>query len=145
MSEETKEKAGEETQEKLDKLIERAEELLAALKLVSEDLKQLSDSLKPYVQQAAPPAAVPQAAQPAPPAAAQPAAQALTVESVQQSFPEDLRNLLNFQEQDEFIVIKPKGFLGSENFARTAEIVKKLGGDYISAKKDSHFRLSKQR
>ena len=144
MSEETKEKAGEETQEKLDKLIERAEELLAVLKLVSEDLKQLSDSLKPYVQQAAPSATAPQATQPAPPAA-QPAAQALTVESVQQSFPEDLQNLLNFQEQDEFIVIKPKGFLGSENFARTAEIVKKLGGDYISAKKDSHFRLSKQR
>ena len=144
MSEETKEKAGEETGQKLDKLIERAEELLAALKLVAEDLKQLSDSLKPYVQQAAPSAAAPQATQPAPPAA-QPAAQALTVESVQQSFPEDLRNLLNFQEQDEFIVIKPKGFLGSENFARTAEIVKKLGGDYISAKKDSHFRLSKQR
>jgi hypothetical protein len=144
MSEEAKEKAGEETGQKLDKLIERAEELLAALKLVSEDLKQLSDSLKPYVQQVAPSAAAPQAAQPAP-SAAQPAAQALTVESVQQSFPEDLQNLLNFQEQDEFIVIKPKGFLGSENFARTAEIIKKLGGDYISAGKGSHFRVSKQR
>jgi len=144
MSEETKEKAGEETGQKLDKMIERTEELLTVLKLVSEDLKQLSDSLKPYVQQAAPSAAAPQATQPAPPAA-QPAAQALTVENVQQSFPEDLQNLLNFQEQDEFIVIKPKGFLGSENFARTAEVVKKLGGDYISAGKASHFRVPKQR
>jgi ABC-type transporter Mla subunit MlaD len=141
MSEEAEEEAGGETREKLDKLIERAEELLAVLKLVSEDLKQLSDSLKPYAQQAAPSAAAPQPA----PQAAQPAAQALTVESVQQSFPEDLRNLLSFQEQDEFIVIKPKGFLGSENFARAAEVVKNLGGDYISAGKASHFRVPKQR
>ena len=107
------------------------------LKLVSEDLKQLSGSLKPYAQQAAPSAAAPPAAQPT--------AQALTVESVQQSFPEDLRNLLSFEEQDEFIVIKPKGFLGSENFARAAEVVKNLGGDYISAGKASHFRVPKQR
>jgi hypothetical protein len=144
MSEETKEKAGEETGQKLDKLIERAEELLAVLKLVSEDLKQLSDSLKPYVQQAAPSAAAPQATQPAPPAA-QPAAQALTVESVQQSFPEDLRNLLNFQEQDEFIVIKPKGFLGIRK-------LRKNGGNRQKARRRLHkreegqpFSVSKQR
>jgi len=133
----SEEKASEETRKRLDKLIERAEELLAVLKLVSEDLKQLSGSLKPYAQQAAPSAAAPPAAQPT--------AQALTVESVQQSFPEDLRNLLSFEEQDEFIVIKPKGFLGSENFARAAEVVKNLGGDYISAGKASHFRVPKQR
>ena len=133
----SEEKASEETRKRLDKLIERAEELLVVLKLVSEDLKQLSGSLKPYAQQAAPSAAAPPAAQPI--------AQALTVESVQQSFPEDLRNLLSFEEQDEFIVIKPKGFLGSENFARAAEVVKNLGGDYISAGKASHFRVPKQR
>jgi len=129
MSEEAK--GGE--RERLDKLIERAEELLAVLKLVSEDLKQLSDSLKPYVQA---PSAAP---------AAPSAVQALTVEGVEENFPEDLRSLLNFQEQEEFVVVKPKGFLGSENFARIADIVKKLGGDYVSAGKDSHFRVPKQR
>ena len=133
MSEGAKEEAGEETREKLDKIIDRAEELLAVLKLAAEDLKHLSDWLKPFAQQASPSAAAP------------PAAQALTAEGVQQSFPEDLRNLLCFQEQDGFIVIKPRGFLGSENFARTADVVKKLGGEYVSAGKDSHFRVPKQR
>ena len=128
---------GEETGKKLDRLIERAEELLAVIKLVAEDLKQFSDSLKPYIRQAAPSTAAPQPAQTA--------AQTLTVESVQQSFPEDLRNLLSFQEQSGFIVIEPRGFLGSENFARIADVVKKLEGEYISAGKDSHFRIPKQR
>jgi hypothetical protein len=130
------EKKEEETQavEKLDKLIDRMDGLLAVLKLVAEDLKQLSDSLKPYAQKVAPSTAPP---------AAQP--QILTVESVKESFPEDLQSLLSFQEQEEFIVIRPRGFLGSENFARIADVVKKLGGEYVSAGKDSRFRVPKQR
>lgn len=60
-------------------------------------------------------------------------------------FPEDLENLLNFEEKDDYIIIKPRQFLGSENFAKIASVVREIGGDYISAGKASHFRVSRKR
>jgi len=123
-----------EAKDKLDKLVERAEELLTVLKFVAEDLKQLSDSLKPFVQQSAQ-----QPAQPAPQAT--PSEGSRTVESVRGKFPEDLLKLLDFEKREGFIMIKPKGILGSDNFARIAEIVRGLGGEYISAGRESHFRV----
>lgn len=66
-----------------------------------------------------------------------------TLENVKTMFPEDLEQLLNFTEKDGYIVIKPRQFLGSDNFAKIASIVRGTGGDYVSAGKDSHFRLKK--
>lgn len=57
-------------------------------------------------------------------------------------FPEDLRNLLSFEQKDDAVIIKPRQFLGSENFARIAEIVRQQGGQYVSAGKDSCFKIS---
>jgi hypothetical protein len=68
-----------------------------------------------------------------------------TVEDIRMSFPPDLENLLNIDERNEYIIIKPKQFLGSENFAKIASAVRGLGGEYISAGKDSHFRVPKKR
>lgn len=59
-------------------------------------------------------------------------------------FPEDLKGLLSFEDQAEWTIIKPRQFLGSENFAKIAEIVKKHDGEYVSAGKQSHFRIPKQ-
>jgi hypothetical protein len=56
-------------------------------------------------------------------------------------FPEDLRKLLAFEEADGFLIIKPKGFLGAEVFAKVAEVIKSYNGEYISAGKGSHFRV----
>jgi hypothetical protein len=56
-------------------------------------------------------------------------------------FPEDLRTLLSFEHKEGFFIIKPRQFLGSENFAKIADIVKAHGGDYVSAGKESHFRI----
>jgi hypothetical protein len=56
-------------------------------------------------------------------------------------FPEDLRKLLAFEERDGFLVIKPKGFLGAEVFAKVAEVIKSYNGEYVSAGKSSHFRV----
>lgn len=56
-------------------------------------------------------------------------------------FPEDLRTLLSFEQKEGFCIIKPRQFLGSENFAKIADIVKQHGGEYISAGKESHFRI----
>jgi len=61
---------------------------------------------------------------------------------VEMFFPEDLKNLLTFEEKDGYVLIKPRQFLGSENFAKIASIVRGTGGDYISAGRDSHFRIA---
>jgi len=59
-------------------------------------------------------------------------------------FPEDLKGLLSFEDQAEWTIIKPRQFLGSENFARIADIVKKHNGEYVSSGKQSHFRIPKK-
>jgi hypothetical protein len=53
--------------------------------------------------------------------------------------------LLSFEEKVEYIIIKPRQFLGSENFAKIASIVRGIGGDYVSAGKESHFRVPRKK
>jgi hypothetical protein len=57
------------------------------------------------------------------------------------AFQPDLADKLNFEQKDNYWIIKPKGFLGGDLFGDIAEIVRGLGGEYISAGKDSHFRV----
>jgi hypothetical protein len=128
--------------EKLENLLERIDEILLVLKGISDDLRTVSASLKSM--------AVSQITHPAQPSQA-PGAQGgyekgqKTVEDVRTSFPPDLENLLNIDERNEYIIIKPKQFLGSENFAKIASAVRGMGGEYISAGKDSHFRVPKKK
>jgi len=68
-----------------------------------------------------------------------------TVEDVRMKFPEDLDNMLGFEDKGDYVMIKPKQFLGSENFAKIASTVRGMGGEYISAGRDSHFRIYKKR
>jgi len=72
---------------------------------------------------------------------AQPAAGKPNGENIETLFPKDLRGLLLFEKAEGFHIIKPRQFLGSENFARIADIVRAKGGEYISAGKESHFRI----
>lgn len=65
------------------------------------------------------------------------------VEKVEELFPDDLRSTLTFEPQQDAFISKPMKFLGSENFARIAAIVKQHKGGYISAGKESHFRIPK--
>jgi len=58
-------------------------------------------------------------------------------------FPEELKVLLNFETEENHWIIKPKQFLGSENFSRIAVIIRGAKGDYISAGKNSHFKIPK--
>jgi hypothetical protein len=58
-------------------------------------------------------------------------------------FPQELEGLLTFNEKGDYIIIKPRQYLGSENFAKIASIIRGTGGEYISAGKDSHFRIPK--
>ena len=59
-------------------------------------------------------------------------------------FPENLRTMLTFEEQADAVIIKPKQYLGKENFAKIAGIVKEAGGEYISQGRQSHFRISRK-
>jgi len=63
------------------------------------------------------------------------------MQQVHTLFPEDLEAMLTFEESGEFVVIKPRQYLGSENFAKIASIVRDNGGEYISAGKESHFKV----
>jgi hypothetical protein len=62
-------------------------------------------------------------------------------EKYEEWFPEDLRALLVIEETHEAIIVKPKRYLGSENFAKVAAIVKDHNGKYVSAGKQSHFKI----
>ncbi len=125
--------------EDLSKLVERIDELLMVLKRVSEDLRAVSTSIKAIV--------APQVAQQAPQEPAQVSPEApekRQLEDVRVAFPEDLEHMLGFEDKGDYIMVKPKQFLGSENFAKIASAVRGMGGEYISAGRDSHFRVYKK-
>ena len=125
--------------ESLERLVERIDELLVVLNRISEDLRTVSTSIKSTVGS--------QVTQPAPQASASVSPEVnakKSVDDVRLAFPEDLEALLSFQEKGDYIMVKPRQFLGSENFANIASAVRGLGGEYISAGKDSHFRVPKK-
>ncbi len=126
--------------EKLDKLVERIDELLLVLSNISEDLRTVSASIKSM--------AVSQVTQP--PQAPLPVSHEVhekgkSMEEIRMVFPQDLENLLNFEDKGDYIMVKPRQFLGSENFAKIASAVRGMGGEYISAGRDSHFRVPKKK
>ena len=130
-----------EEKENIEKLVERIDELLIILNGIVEDLRQVSTSLKSLaVSQVTQPVTAPTTPLPSP----ETYEKERSIEDIKMMFPEELENLLSFEEKDEYIVIKPRQFLGSENFAKIASIVRGIGGDYISAGKESHFRVPKK-
>lgn len=61
------------------------------------------------------------------------------IDLVMSLFPEDLRSKLKFSLENGKVKVAPKQYLGSENFAKMASIVREAGGEYKSAGKNSHF------
>ena len=59
-------------------------------------------------------------------------------------FTKELEELLDFEEKEDYIRVKPRKYLGSDNFAKIASTIRGAGGEYISAGKESHFRIPKQ-
>jgi len=117
----------------IEELSRKIDQILNVLKIISRDLTEISKSLKAV---GAPTAA------PAVPAA--PTEGMRTVEDVRVSFSSDLAEMLTFEEAENYIVVKPRRFLGSDNFAKIASIVRSLGGEYISAGKESHFKVPRE-
>jgi hypothetical protein len=75
--------------------------------------------------------------------AASPMSAAKTLEAVQNAFPPELKELISFQQNGHYVIIKPRQYLGAENFAKIVQIVWAQGGEYISCGKESHFRIPK--
>jgi len=114
----------------VEELIQRIDQLLNVLNMIREDLQEISELLRGV----GPPTVV----------TPTPAEGVRTVEEVRGLFPEELGQMLTFEEERGYIIIKPRQYLGSENFAKIASIVRGSGGEYISAGKESHFRVSKE-
>jgi hypothetical protein len=147
--------------EKLNQLLQKVEEITVTLAKVSEELRTVSASLKSLaVGQITSPPAMPKPAstfpkatvpisKPAvtasPPSTPQDATKQRSLDDIRMSFPEELETRLSFEEKGDYIIIKPKQFLGSENFAKIASASRGMGGEYISAGKDSHFRVPKKK
>lgn len=140
----------------LEKVVQRIDQLLNILEMISGDLQEISQSLKALSGQttllapaATPTPTPPSTTTPAPASAPVPAPSPVpsrpeklrSIEDIKILFPEDLENMLRFEEKNGDIIIKPRQFLGSENFAKIASIVRGVGGEYISAGKESHFRI----
>ena len=125
--------------EKLERLVERVDEILVVLSKISEDLRTVSASIKSMAgSQVTQP--VPQT----PSTVSHEIHEKKTIEDIRIAFPEDLESLLSFEEKGDYIMVKPRQFLGSENFAKIASAVRGMGGEYISAGKASHFRVPKK-
>jgi len=142
-------------QEKIEDLLGRIDELIRILKFLTDDLSEISRSLRASLGPPAAPQEAGLSESLKPPVSAQQTIEetlpltsiskgTVTIESVQSLFPPDLVNLLYFEDAEEHILVKPRQYLGSDNFRRVASIVRdKLGGEYVSAGRDSHFRIPK--
>ena len=122
-----------EEKKSVEELSRRIDQLLNVLNMISRDLTDISKSLKAV---GAPTVA------PAIPAA--PEEGMRSVEDVRKTFSSDLEELLIFEEAKDHITIRTRRFLGSENFAKIASAVRSLGGEYVSAGKDSHFKVPRE-
>ncbi len=118
-------------------LAQRIDQLLVVLREISEDLADISKHLRATGAPTPAPAT-------AAPAAPTPTVRMRSIADVRTIFPKELENMLTFEEKENYIVIKPRQYLGSENFAKIASLVRSAGGEYISAGKESHFRVSRE-
>ncbi|UCG44553.1 MAG: hypothetical protein JSV58_03875 [Candidatus Bathyarchaeota archaeon] len=119
-----------------EQLLERIDELLNVLKMISRDLGEVAKSL-----QATPSPSVSEAV-PTPPSAT-PAGRR-GVEDAKMLFPGELEAMLTFEEKKDYIAIKPRQYLGPDNFSKIAAIIRGVGGEYVSAGKQSHFKVPRE-
>ena len=149
--------------EKLSQLSTRVDELLVTINKITEELRAISASIKllsiektQTTTDTTPKPTTPKQTYPPPTPTpitnatitttpTQTETKLRTLDDIRMSFPEDLEAKLTFEDKNEYITIKPKQFLGSDNFAKIASAIRGMGGEYISAGKDSHFRVPKKK
>ena len=119
----------------LEELAQKVDELLSLLKVISGDLTEVTKSLKAATK-------TPDDT-PAPVNSAAPSEKPRDIKSVKETVSSELADLLFFEDGGKFVIVKPRRFLGSDNFGKIASIVRDLGGEYVSAGRNSHFKVSK--
>ncbi|MCX8170722.1 MAG: hypothetical protein N3E47_01940 [Candidatus Bathyarchaeota archaeon] len=114
-------------------ILKRLDDLTRVLEIIAEDLAEITSALKAYISSYSGETSVSQSFK------------ARSIDDIQRFFPQDLLGLLLFEVTDDHIIIKPRQYLGPENFARVASIVRDhLKGEYVSHGKNSHFRVSRR-
>lgn len=109
---------------------EAPRELLEMLVQVRDGLSQCVSAINRYLQSHVPPEVQ----------------EALEIEDVERRFPKELAGQVTFSVTEDHIIVKPRGYLGTDTFAKIASIVRdQLGGEYVSAGKDSHFIVPRRR
>jgi hypothetical protein len=63
------------------------------------------------------------------------------INRVKSLIPDGFLEMLEFSEAEGRVHIKPKEWLDKENFRTIAAIVRDAGGEYVSQRKDSYFRI----
>jgi hypothetical protein len=120
----------------IQQLAQKVDELLNVLKVIAGDLAEVSKSLKSVSGSSTSAPAVPAAQVTFP-------EKRRSINEVKQAFSSELVGMLLFEESGSFVIVKPRRFLGSDNFAKIASIVRELGGEYVSAGRNSHFKIAK--
>lgn len=116
-------------------ILRRIDDLTTVLRIMLDDLAEISRILKARLETRALEMPTPVI----------PAQRPRNIEDIQRVFPQDLLNLLLFEVTEEHIIIKPRQYLGPENFAKIASIVREqLKGEYVSHGKESHFRVPRR-
>lgn len=124
-----------------DDILRRLGEVLDVLKRISEDLEDISTSLR---RASAPTAKAPVSGEPVAAVSAEPITSVgRGLEDVKMLFTKEMKAMLLYEDKGDFIKVTPRQYLGSDNFAKIASIVREVGGEYVSAGRDSHFRIPK--
>jgi len=116
----------------IQELAKKVDELLNVLNVISEDIAEVSKSLKSVSESTTVPVV-----------SVANSKKKYDINEVKQAFSSELAGMLLFDETGKFVIVKPRRFLGSDNFAKVASVVRELGGDYLSEGKNSHFKIAK--
>lgn len=69
-----------------------------------------------------------------------------SVDDVKNSLPDDIARLLTFEDTPQYVIARPKAFLGEETFYNVAKVFTEIGGEYVGGLgKQSHFRVDKSK
>ena len=117
----------------IQELAQKVDELLNVLNVIAGDIAEVSKALKAVSGSADVPAV-----------SVADSEKKHGINDVKQAFSSELAGMLLFEETGKFVIVKPRRFLGSDNFAKIASVVRGLGGEYISAGKNSHFKIAKK-
>jgi len=63
------------------------------------------------------------------------------IQKVKERFLDKWVERIDFSHQENFIIVKTKQYLNTDDFEELRAIINDFGGEYVSAGKDSHFKI----